>query len=71
MEDLHPVENGNLRFILIDSYSESSERPGGRSSARSTPPENGNFRFILIDSYSETSEQTRWQIKWQIYLLRK
>ena len=31
--------NGDLRFILIDSYSE-------RSSGR----QNGNLRFILIDS---------------------
>ena len=23
--DLHPQENGNFRFILIDSYSQSSE----------------------------------------------
>ena len=46
-----PTENGDLRFILIDSYSERS----GRSGCRSTPPtENGNLRFILIDSYSES-----------------
>ena len=50
MTDLTP-ENGNLRFILIDSYPERSGRSGGRS----TPPENGNLRFILIDSYSESS----------------
>ena len=40
-------ENGNLTFILIDSYSESSGRPGGRS----IPPQNGNDihtdRFLL------------------------
>ena len=42
-----------FRFILIDSYSESSGRPVGQG--RSTPLENGNFRFILIDSYSESS----------------
>ena len=29
-------ENGNFRFILIDSYSESPGRPVGRSSGRST-----------------------------------
>ena len=45
------AENGDLRFILIDSYSESS----GRSSGRSTLLENGNLRFILIDFYSESS----------------
>ena len=50
-----PQENGNLRFILIDSYSESSSRSSGRSIGRSTPLENSNFRFILIDSYSESS----------------
>ena len=26
-----PPENGNLKFILIDSYSESSDRSSGRS----------------------------------------
>ena len=46
-----PPENGNLIFILIDSYSESLHRPGGRS----TPPENVILSFILIDSYSDTS----------------
>ena len=51
MRDLSPGENSDLRFILIDSYSESS----GRSSGRSTLLENGNLRFILIDFYSESS----------------
>ena len=51
MADQALLENGNLRFILIDSYSESSERPGGRS----TRLENRNLRFILIDFYSESS----------------
>ena len=32
-----PPTNGNLRFILTDSYSETSGRLGGRSSGRSTP----------------------------------
>ena len=54
MTDL-PPQNGDFRFILIDSYSETSCRPGGRSSGRSPPPEKGNLRFILIDSYSESS----------------
>ena len=45
--------NGNLRFILLDSYSDSSGRPDGRS----TIPENGDLRFILIDSYSESSDR--------------
>ena len=40
-----PPENGNLKFILIDFYSESS--------CRSTPMETGILKFILIDSYSE------------------
>ena len=102
MADYTPVDNGNLRFILIYSYSETSDRPGGRSSGRSTSLENGKFRFIPIDSYSENSgspggissgrslppriwqfqihtdrfllselRMTRWQIKWQIYPLRK
>ena len=46
--DLPPPEtrNGNLRFILIESYSENLGTPG----CRSTPQENGNLRFILIDS---------------------
>ena len=48
---IYPQGNGNFRFLLTDSYSESS----GRSSTRSLPPENGNLRFILIDSYSESS----------------
>ena len=44
--------NANLRFIWIDSYSESS----GRSSSRfNPPPENGNLTFIWIDSYSKSS----------------
>ena len=53
MADLSPPENGNLTFILINSYSENLQlrRPGGRS----TPPENGNLTFILIDSYSDSS----------------
>ena len=54
MADLSP-KNGDLRFIIIDSYSENC----GRSSDRSTIPKNsnGNLRFILIDSYSETSDR--------------
>ena len=55
MSQVAPPENGNLRFILIDSYSENSGRWSCRSSGRSIPLENGNFRFILIDSYSENS----------------
>ena len=34
---ISPPEYGNFRFILIDSNSESSDRPGGISSGRSTP----------------------------------
>ena len=58
MANLSPPENGNLRSILIDSYSESSGRPSdnsGRAKWQIYPPRNGNFRFILIDSYSESS----------------
>ena len=54
MADLPPLENSNLRFILVDSYCESTDRPGGKSTGRSTPP-TGNLRFILIDFYSESS----------------
>ena len=54
MTDQATPDNGNLRFILIDSYSENFDRPGGISSGRSTPVENGNCRFILINSYSES-----------------
>ena len=78
---IYPPANGNLRFILIDSCSESSGRSGSRSAGRST------------DSYSEGWDrsggrltgrstpldlpfdrflpwqfrQTRWQINWQMY----
>ena len=48
MEDLPPPRNGDLRFILIDSY---SGRPGSRSSGRSNPPKNKfeihTDRFLL------------------------
>ena len=62
-EQIYLPENGNLRFILIDSYSDHS----GRSSGRSTPPVKGQFeihtdRFLLWEL-----RQTRWQIKEQIY----
>ena len=39
---IYPPTNGNLRFILIDSYSESSDR----SSGRSTP-----LQMAIWDSY--------------------
>ena len=54
MADLSPG-NRNFIFILIEYYSKSSDRPGDRSSGRSTHPGNGNFIFILIDSYSKSS----------------
>ena len=41
-----PPDNGDLRFIPIDSYSDSSGRPAGRSSGRSTPP-----KMVIGDSY--------------------
>ena len=60
---MYPPENGDLRFILIDSYSDSSGRPGGRSSCRPTSPRKWQFeihtdRFLLWELR---------QIKWQIY----
>ena len=36
-----------LRFIQIDSYSETSDRPVGRSSGRSIPPQ----KMAISDSY--------------------
>ena len=54
---IYPPGHGHLRFIMIDSYSESSGRQDGRSSGRSTPPKS-KFRLILINSYSESSG--RW-----------
>ena len=53
--ELPPLENGNLRFILIHSYSDSSGCLGGRSSGRSTTQDNSNLRLIMIDSYCESS----------------
>ena len=47
MADLPPSINGNLRFILIDSYPENSGRPGGKSSGRSTSPR----KMAISDSY--------------------
>ena len=44
---IYPPENGNLRFILIDSYCGSSDRPGDRSSGRSIPPQ----KMAIWDSY--------------------
>ena len=60
-------ENDNLRFILIDSYSESPGRPVGRSSGRSTTIDKWQFeihthRFLLWDL-----RQAKSQIKWQIH----
>ena len=57
---IYPPENDNLRFILIDSYSESSGRPDGRS----TPPlrkwqfQIHTDRFLLWEL-----RQIKWQIK--------
>ena len=39
-------ENSNFRIILIDSYSDSSGRPGGRSSGRHPPK-----KMAISDSY--------------------
>ena len=56
------ISNGKLRFILTDSYSESSDRPGGRSSGRSIPLkwwfEIHTDRFLFCELR---------QIEWQIY----
>ena len=54
-------------LILIDTYSESWGRPGGRS-----PLWNGNLRFLQIDLYSESSGKssgiyTPQQWQFQIY----
>ena len=48
-----PPRNGNVRFILIDSYSESS----GRSSGRSPPKENGDLRLIQITALRAQADQ--------------
>ena len=57
-----PPTNGNLRFILIDSYSDSSGTPGSRSTGRCNPHkwqfEIHTDRFLLWELR---------QIKWQIY----
>ena len=55
MLQIYPLEDGNLRFILIDSYSERSEED---QVADLPSLENGNLRFILIDSYSESSDRS-------------
>ena len=52
---IYPPGHGDLRFIMIDSYCESSGRPGGRSSGRCNPRGHGDLRFIMIESYSESS----------------
>ena len=63
-----PTENSNFRFILIDAYSESSGRPGGRVQMADLPPlENSNFRFILIDACPLRAQAHQVaEIKWQI-----
>ena len=48
-----PTGNGNLTFLLIGSYSESSDVED--QVADLPPTRNSNFRFPLIDSYCETS----------------
>ena len=52
------IPNTNLQFILVDSYSESSDESSGRSSGRYTPHQNSDLNFLLIDSFSESSG--RW-----------
>ena len=58
MADLPPPENGNLRFILIDSYFDSSGRLGDRSTGRSTTPGKQQFqihtdRFLLLRALAD------------------
>ena len=64
----HYPENGNLRFILIDSYSDSSCRLAVRSSGRSTPPRKKQVQIHNDRLLLWQLRQTSWQIKWQIYL---
>ena len=55
--------NGNYKFLLIDSYTESSGRSIGRSGGRSTPP----HQMVI---WIPTDRFLLWelrQIKWQIY----
>ena len=62
-----PPKNGDLRFILIDSYSGSSGRLDGRSIGRSTPLGKWQFEINTDRLQLWQFRQTRWQIKWQIY----
>ena len=64
-----PPQNGDLKFILIDSYSESFRRPVGRSSGRPIPPRKWWFQIHTDSFLLWVFRQTRWQIKWQIYPL--
>ena len=50
--DLH-LPKSKFRFILINSYSESSGRWGGRSTPHCS--ENGNLGFMMIDCHFESS----------------
>ena len=64
---ISPLENVNFTFILIHSYSESSGRPPDQV-PHLTPPgkwkfDNHTDRFLLWEL-----RQTRWQIKWQIFI---
>ena len=45
--DLPPPRNGNLRFILIDSYSEYAGRTGSRSTLQEWQFEIYTDRFLL------------------------
>ena len=56
---IYPSENGNLKFILMDSYSERSDR----SSGRSTLP--GKWQFEIHTDRFLIGELR--QMKWQIY----
>ena len=65
--DLPPQKMEHVRFMLIDSYSDNSDRTAGRSSCKIyLPQENGNLRFILIDSYSESPDRPGCRSSWQI-----
>ena len=61
---IYPPGHGDLRFIMIDSYSEISGRQDGRSSGRSTSPK----KQVQID----TDKFLLWELRktrWQIYPL--
>ena len=53
--DPPPPEDGNFRFILMDSYARELRQTRWQIKWHIYPPENGNLRFTLIDSQPENS----------------